>query len=102
MTSRERFEAWWLRHTSCGLEHTALMAWQARDAEVATLQAEADSWRANARDSGAEARRYKAEVARLVEALHQARDCLIPHGLSGLKGRIDALLREYDGEKRDE
>lgn len=138
MTSRERFEDWHSRNydTLPGtelhrVERAGMMkAWRVRDAEVATLQAEADAWRANARDSGVEARGYKAEVTRLVEALRRARkhvtsseiDCdscadverhiELTKAAGGsadklaccaeLGKHIDALLREYTPkEKRD-
>ena len=42
----------------------------ALEARLADMTAEADSWRANARDSGEEARKYKARLAEAVAALH--------------------------------
>ena len=105
--SRTRFEAHMASRTgcdSCSATNTEAhwLTWQARDAEVADLQAEADAWRANARDSGVEARKYKAELERLVDALRDARDTLCSMNAEyahNLINRIDALLREYDKEK---
>ena len=81
-SSRERFEAWCAVNCSPGGSSSSFYwsIWQAAE------------------------RSRDAEVAELVEALRDCDDWLRGEGdipLRQLLPKIDALLREYDGEKRD-